>query len=149
MAATSHPVAGGARTPIAGAWAAGGVVAVVALAANLATFVVARLWGVDMSVRPPGGEEMVVGPGTITAMTVVPVLLGSVLLRTLRERGAVAWRVLGWVGLAVGVLTASAPFSVEAGSGTRVALACMHVVTGVVWVLVVHAALRRSARRMA
>jgi len=102
----------------------------------------ALLAGADFEVSRPGAEPMTVGPVTIALMTVAPLLLGGVVLAVATRRSPRVHTVLGWLGLAIGILTAPMPFTVHAGTGTQVALAAMHLVTGVVWWL----ALRRSSR---
>lgn len=124
------------------AWRSGMVAGGIALMVNLAVLTVAAITGADMSGHPPGQDAMDVGVAMVAAVTAVPVLLGSALLVVLRGRGGRVWRILALLGLIVGVTTAPAPFTVDAEGATRVALASMHVITGLVWFVVV----RRAAR---
>lgn len=111
-----------------------------ALLANLALLVLARLAGADFSVQPPGQAAMTVGVALVCVTTLVPVLFGTLFLVVLRARRRSHWRVLGVVGLLAGIFTAAAPFAVHAGSGTQMALAGMHILTGLAWFLVLRGA---------
>ena len=119
------------------AWRTGLVAGAIALVANLAVLAAAGLAGTDLTVKPPGQNAMTIGVAMVTATTVVPVLLGTALLVARRGSGAKAWRTLALLGLIVGVVTAPAPSTVEAEGATRLALASMHVITGLVWFAVV------------
>ncbi len=112
------------------------------LGLNLLIWAGALLAGADFEVSRAGAEPMTVGAVTIALMTVAPLLLGGVVLALATRRSPRALTVLGWLGLAIGILTAPMPFTMLAGTGTQVALAAMHVVTGVVWWL----ALPRSSQ---
>lgn len=107
-----------------------------ALLANLALMVVGRLAGADFSVQPPNQVVMRVGVTLVCVTTLVPALMGTLLLVGFRQRGRSGWRALGVVGLLIGIFTAAAPFTVQAGPGTQIALAGMHVLTGLAWFLV-------------
>jgi hypothetical protein len=115
---------------------------VVSLGLNLLIWAGAQLAGADFEVSRPGAQPMTVGPVTIALMTAAPVLLGSVVLAVATRRSPRAQPVLGWLGLVIGILTAPMPFTVQAGTGTQVTLAAMHLVSGAVWWLT----LRRSSR---
>ena len=141
--ATSHasPFAPGtART-----WQTGLTSGTAALATNAVVFAVARAAGADMLVRREVTEPaMAVGLGTVAAMTLVPMLAATLLLLAVRRWGPRSWRALAVIGLVVALVTVPAPFTVLAGTSTRVALALMHVVAGVAWFTVV----RRAATRL-
>ncbi len=62
---------------------------------------------------------MTVGVTLVCVTTLVPALMGTLLLVVLRQRGRSGWRVLGVVPLLAGIFTAAAPFTVQAGSGLR------------------------------
>lgn len=116
----------------------------VALAANLVILAVARLLGADMTVHRPGaGSPMTIGIGPVTVATVLPVLIATLLLLPLRRRVARAWRPMAYAGLVVGLLSVVLPFTVVAEGDTRTSLAAMHVVTGLVWFVVVGRAAAR------
>jgi hypothetical protein len=133
---TSPSVAGAAR---AGATSAG-----VAIAADLAVLGVATLAGADMVVRQSASQAAMRISGPVVAVTVlVPVFAGTLLLIAARRWGARGWRAVAAAGLALGVVSIVMPLAMEAAPGTRLALASMHVISGVSWFLVV----RRAATR--
>jgi hypothetical protein len=124
---------------------AGATSAGVAIAVNLAALGVATLAGADMVVRVSVSQPAMHISGPVVAVTVlVPVLAGTLLLIPARRWGARGWRALATAGLALGVLSVVTPLAVEAASGTRLALASMHLISGVTWFLVV----RRAATRL-
>lgn len=84
---------------------------------------------------------MQIGLGAVAVATLVPVLLGGLVLVVSAPRSRRAPGVLAWLGLAIGVLTVITPISAQADLGTKVVLASMHLTTGVVWWL----ALRRQS----
>lgn len=143
MSTTSTATAPTRTAPSPGAaWRAGAVAGLLAAALNVAVLLVAGAVGADLLVRPVAGQPAeTVGIPMVLLMTLAPVVVGTVLLVVLARR-ARAWDALAWIGLAAGLLTTPAPFFVDARLGTAVALAAMHVVTGVVWFVVV----RRAAR---
>ncbi len=128
-----------AFTPSTGhTWGTGLTSIGIALAANLTVLAVALLTGADMV-----AAQMSIGAFFVAMNTVVPLLIATLVLLPLRRWGAGAWRVLATTGLAIGLLSSPAPFTVSAENSTRAALAAMHVITGVVWFLIV----RRAAAR--
>lgn len=114
------------------AWRVGALVAAVALPANLVVWLVADAAGVPFEVTQ-GGDTQSVGPLMVIVMTLAPLLLGTLLLWATRSRAPRSWTVLAWVGLAVGLLSAALPLSVDASDGTSLSLAAMHVVVGLAW----------------
>ncbi len=110
----------------------------IALAANLVVLAVALQAGAEMV-----AAQTSIGVFFVAVNTVVPLLIATLVLLPLRRWGAGAWRVLATTGLAIGLLSSPAPFTVSAENSTRAALAAMHVITGVVWFLIV----RRAAAR--
>lgn len=128
-------------------WTTGLTSAAIALAGNLAVLAVARLAGADMLVqRDEATASMTIGVVPIALTSVVPTLLATVLLLATRRRGPRAWRALAATGLVVGIVTAPAPFTMLAETGTQVSLALMHAVTGGVWFAVVRRAAARDWR---
>lgn len=110
----------------------------VALAANLVVLGVARLADADMVVRRDASSlPMTVGVGLVVVTTVLPCLLATLLLLPLRRWGARAWRAMAFVGLAIGILTVPLPLSMVSEGGTRASLASMHVLTGLIWFVVI------------
>ena len=129
-----------AFTPSAGrTWRTGLTSTCIAVAVNLAVLGVALRVGAAMV-----AAQNSIGVFAVSVMTVVPLLVATLVLRTLRRWGARAWRVLATTGLAIGLLSSPAPFTVSAEDPTRVALAAMHVITGVVWFLVVRRAVAQA-----
>ena len=110
----------------------------IALTANLSVLAVALLAGVEMV-----AAQNSIGVFFVAANTVVPLLVATLVLLPLRRWGARAWRALATTGLAIGLASSPAPFTVSAENSTRAALTAMHVITGVVWFLIV----RRAAAR--
>jgi hypothetical protein len=110
----------------------------IALAANLAVLGVALLAGAEMV-----AAKTSIGVFFVAANTVVPLLVATLILLPLRRWGARAWRVLATTGLVIGLVSSPAPFTVSAENSTRAALTVMHLITGVVWFLIV----RRAAVR--
>ena len=128
-----------AFTPSTGhTWGTGLTSIGIALAANLTVLAVALLAGAEMV-----AAQTSIGVFFVAANTVVPLLVATFVLLPLRRWGARAWRVLATTGLAIGLVSFPAPFTVSAENSTRAALAAMHVITGVVWFLIV----RRAAAR--
>lgn len=114
--------------------------------ANLVVLSLGRLLGADMVVASSAGEPPVrVGVGPVVLMSVGPALLGGVVLRFVRRRGVLAWRVVGWLGLALGLASTAMPLSVVATSATTATLALMHVVAGLTWFTAMHRAVTREA----
>ena len=129
-----------AFTPSAGrTWRTGLTSICIALAANLAVLAVAVLAGAEMV-----AAQTSIGVFVVSVNTVVPLLVATLVLLPLRRWGARAWRVLVTTGLAIGFVSSPAPFTVSAEDPTRVALVAMHVITGVVWFLVVRRAVARA-----
>ncbi|MBA3989675.1 MAG: hypothetical protein H0X54_01350 [Propionibacteriales bacterium] len=134
---TTHPSVGSAA--LVGAKSAGA-----SLAANLAVLGVATLAGADMLVRPDANKPvMQVGVILVAATTLLPLLLATMLLIPARRWGARGWRALAVAGLVVGVVSVVMPLGAQARPGTQLALASMHVITGVAWFLVVRRATAR------
>lgn len=141
FAALSTPVRSGpAFTPSAGrTWCTGLTSIGIALAANLAVLAAALLAGAEMV-----AAQTSIGVLFVAVNTVLPLLVATLVLLPLRRWGARAWRVLATTGLAIGLLSSPAPYTVSAEDLTRAALAVMHLITGVVWFLVVRRAVAQT-----
>ncbi len=127
---------------VRGALTVGAVAAIGAAVGNLLVLLVGRLAGADMSVVQAGATEaMTLDAGLVALMTALPVAMGTAALAVATRWGRRGWMTVGWLGLAVGLLTTVSPFTVGATTSTAVTLAGMHVVTGVVWFVLV----RRSS----
>ena len=123
------------------------VVATTAAGANLVLWGLGRLVGVEFVVLPRGSapaEAQTISAGLVLASTVVPVLLGSVLLAATRGSSRRWWPRLAATGLVIGVVTVALPLGATAPAGTKWLLAAMHVVTGVTWFVQVRRALTQG-----
>lgn len=129
------------------AWDAGGTIILVALVVNFALLIGARVAGVDMTAQPSGGTAMEINGWLVFATTVVPLLIGGVLLYLTRRSRARAWPVLAVVGLAIGVLTTALPLTTTATVGTKTVLALMHLATGLIWFVVVMSKIRGGSAK--
>ena len=134
----AHPITRALAARAAAAAAAAAVLI------NLLVHAIGRAAGAELEVTQPGADgPMAIGPGNVLLMTVLPILLGGIILAVAIRWGGRAWNVLSWTGLFVGVLTIVMPFTVTATTATRVTLATMHLITGVAWFV----ALRHTSRR--
>lgn len=123
---------------------AAGVIALVSIVANLVAYVIARGLGTDFDVTRPDGATMTVSAPVVILTTLVPLVLGVIALVVAARWGARGWSALAWTGLALGVLTVVMPLSTEAADGTKAGLAVMHVLTGLIWFVIVRQTARRS-----
>jgi Family of unknown function (DUF6069) len=113
--------------------------------ANLAVLGVARLEGANMVIQTSVSRPAVhISIVLVIVTTLFPVLIGTLALIPARRWGSRGWRALAAAGLALGVLSVVLPLAMEAGPGTRLALASMHVIAGLTWFLIV----RRAATRL-
>jgi hypothetical protein len=119
----------------------GAGVALVAAVANSIVWAVARLAGADFEVTANDSTQDI-GLPTVLATTLAPLVLATFALWVTRRKPS-AWRVLAWVGLAIGVLSIVAPIAAEATAGTTTALVTMHLITGMAWFAGVFRALGR------
>ena len=139
---TSAPAPG--RSTTSAVLRTAGVAAAVAVVVNLLLLLVGRLAGGEMVLTPAaGGASQTVGVVPVVVATLVGLGLGAVLLLVVGRRGPRAWSAVAVLGLVGGVVTTPAPLMMSADTATHAALVAMHVLTGVVWFLVV----RRGARR--
>ncbi|WP_109473688.1 DUF6069 family protein [Ornithinimicrobium cavernae] len=123
-------------------WRTALTVGLVISALNVVILTLGRALGTDFVVQPAGSAATTeIGIGMVVAASVGPALLGGVALWLAARRGNRSWRAVGWLGLAVGLLTVPAPFTAQASTQTTLVLASMHVVAGVAWVI----AVRRQA----
>lgn len=115
------------------AWRASGLAALIAATASLVLYVAARFAGTDFHVTPAGAARGMDVSAVFVLITIaVPILLGTLVLRTLAGR-ARAWSVLAWTGLALGLVTTVIPLTASADTSARLTLAAMHVLTGAAW----------------
>ena len=142
-AATDAPAS--RRIPPGDAVRAGLVALVTAVVVNIVIVEAGTAVGADLEVTQ-GGATMRIGIPMVMAMTIGPLVVGTVVLAVAGRWGAHAWHLLAWAGLAIGVLTAAAPLLSDASVPTRLTLAVMHVVVGLAWFLAVRRALPDDAR---
>lgn len=109
--------------------------AAAALALNLIAFGIGRLAGASFVVTRPDGVSFPVAPLAVAAMTLIPMVVGACAVLVARRWWPKGVQILAWSGLAIGVLTVAMPLLSQASAQTRIALAAMHLITGVVWVL--------------
>lgn len=112
-----------------------GLVAAAAGVGNLVVFAVARALGADFDIVRPDGVGFTVGVVAVLAMTIGSLLAGGVALAVAGRWGRRGWDVVAWTGLALGVLTVVMPLTGAASPGTKAGLASMHLLTGLVWFL--------------
>lgn len=124
------------RIAVGAAMRAAGGAAVAALVLNFADRLVAGALGADFRVQV-GDATQTIGFGMVAFMTLGPMVLGALALVLASRWGRRGWDAVGWLGLVVGVVTVVLPLSADAGTGTRLALALMHVVAGVTWLVAV------------
>ena len=73
----------------------------------------------------------------VVVATIIPMAIGGVLTGFLSRRWAKAMFVMAWVGLVFGVVTMPSPLLATENRPTGVALAAMHLITGVAWFIAV------------
>lgn len=126
-------------------WRTTSAVAAVIAGANFVVLAAGHLFGADMRVaQTAGAVPTQIGVGPVLLMSILPAVLGGLALWLAARRGPAAWRAVGWLGLALGVLTVPMPFMVQASTGTSITLASMHLVAGVLWLI----AVRRAATHL-
>lgn len=137
MSITTAPGATSIGRALGAAAKTTGAAAVVAVVANVAVYAIGRGLGADFAAAPSGRQGLTIGAGLVLLTTVVPLVPAGVALAVASRWGAKGWRVVAWVGLAIGVLSVVMPLTIEATAGTKSALVLMHVLTGVTWFVVV------------
>lgn len=110
------------------------LVAGTAVAVNLAVWLVGWTANAEFSVTM-SGQAITITPIHVLLTTLISLALGALGVLLVRRRGPMGLRTLAVVGGAVGVLSASLPLQTEADGATMAALAMMHVLTGVIWLV--------------
>ncbi len=137
-----------ARRPGLSWWQAITAAAVAATVANLLILLTGRMAGASFEFVDRGELHVITALGVIT-ITVPPLVAGI---------GLAALLGLGWpgfirlaqvIGGGLALLTVAGPLMIDADSGTRLALALMHVVVAVAVVLSLEALWRRTTARRA
>lgn len=100
----------------------------VAVVSNLVIFAIGSIAGADWLAQ---GQS--IGWYLVVGASAVPLLIAAVVTSLLARVWHGAPRVLAWVGLAFGVLTAPSALIAAPQLGTALALASMHIVAGVAW----------------
>jgi hypothetical protein len=113
-----------------------GVAVAATVAINLVVLGIASTAGAPMLTGAADAPEPV-GVQAVVLASLVPMLLGAVLVVLVASRVPGLVRVLAWVGLSLGAVTAAAPLVLALDVSTGVALALMHLVAGVVWFVAV------------
>lgn len=131
-----------ARLEPPGALRVGAVAAGVAVVANLLVLLAGRAAGADAVVGRAGAAQTV-GALPVVVATIAGITAGTLLLLVLRRRGHRAWTAVAVAGPVLALATTPAPWSMAPQPATRVTLVAMHVLTGLVWFVLV----RRAARR--
>ncbi|WP_425307270.1 DUF6069 family protein [Ammonicoccus fulvus] len=111
---------------------------------NLIAYALGRLAGADLQVVRPDGASFAVNVPAILAMTLIPLVIGSIFVLLARRFWGPGVRVLRWLGLALRLLTLPMPLFSNATPATAATLASMHVIVGVVWFALL-GRLRRAA----
>lgn len=119
------------------------IAAFAALFANLLVYAIATRSGAGLGVHS-GGAFVVLSPAVIGVMSVVPVLLGAALTMMVGRRSSGAVAVLGLVGLGIGVVTTVLPLIMGLGAAAKASLALMHMLTGLIWWIVIGGTARRG-----
>ena len=120
------------------AWRIGALIAGLAAAVNLVVLALGRIAGADMNVQPAGAPTaMTIGIGLVVVTTVLPVLVGTLLLIAVRGRGGPAWRFLAAAGLVFGLASVAMPVLATATAATTTTLGSMHVVAALAWFVLV------------
>ncbi|MFB8003510.1 DUF6069 family protein [Nocardia sp. NPDC056000] len=114
-------------------WRTGVFVFATAAITDLVIFGIAKLAGADMVVTPRGGRTMTIGIGTIIGALFVAIALATLALAFLTRHRESLRRVLAAGGLAVGITSIALVLTAGATVETKIALASMHTVAGLIW----------------
>lgn len=114
-----------------------------AVAAACAAVVNAAIWGsgraADVGFVVPGrsGGESRVSISHVVVLTLASLAIGTAVAALAAIRSRRWWRGVVIAGVAVSVLSATAPLSLDAEIGTRLLLASMHLVVGAAFLVAV------------
>lgn len=109
-------------------------VAALALPVNLVVWLGGWAANVDFRLTM-NSYTVTITPIHVLLTTLIGLALGAAAASLVRRWGPVAWRTLAIVGAAVGVLSASTPIQADSDPTTAAALATMHVLTGLIWLV--------------
>lgn len=125
-------------------WPAIGAAAVAATAVNLLILLIGRVGGASFELVDGAALHAVTVGGVLTS-SVVPLVIGTVLATLLGLWWPGVFRLAQFVGAGLALLTVAGPLMADTDTGTRLALAAMHVVVGVAVVLSLEAIRRRTS----
>lgn len=109
-----------------------GLAALIALALNLVAFAAASAADATWF-----ANNMTIGWYMVVFATLIPIAIGAGITVLLARKWAAAPRVMAWVGLAFALVSVPMPFLMSSDTPTSLALAAMHVITGVAWFVAV------------
>jgi hypothetical protein len=141
---TTEPTALRSATPPSGGlWQYSLAATAVTAVVNLVIHTVVNSTGVSFVVAFGAGDKtMHITAAHVAALSVVPLLIASALAVVASRRSMSTLRAVQLVAGVVAVVSLGGPLSLTAELGAKVALASMHVVAGVAFVLVVERARR-------
>lgn len=102
--------------------------ALAALMLNLVAFAVASAADATWF-----ANNMTIGWYMVVFATLIPMAIGAGITVLLTRKTAAAPRVMAWVGLIFALVSVPMPFLMSSDAPTSLALAAMHVITGVAW----------------
>lgn len=129
-------------------WQAIGGAAAAATVVNLLILLIGRVGGASFEVVDGANLHLVTAGGVITS-SVGPLVAGTVLATLLGLWWPGFIRLAQVVGGGLALLTVAGPLMTDTDTGTRLALAAMHVVVGVAVVLSLEVIWRRTQARRA
>ncbi|QIK84406.1 DUF6069 family protein [Sanguibacter sp. HDW7] len=106
-----------------------GLAVVAALVVNVATFFVAKAAGASFTGDMPYAVNVV----GVAVASVVPIVIAVLVLSRIVRRWTRFQNTAAWLGLALALVSCASPFAVAADTATAIALALMHVFTGLAW----------------
>lgn len=107
------------------------VATVSALVANLIVFAIGTAADVTFDVESPQPISAV----TVALFTVIPLVLGAVVVALVSRRWSGFQHFAAWAGLAFALLTIAGSFGAAGDTTTALTLAAMHLVVGAAWFL--------------
>lgn len=109
-----------------------GLAALAALVLNLVAFAAASAADATWF-----ANNMTIGWYMVVFATLIPIAIGAGITVLLARKWAAAPRVMAWVGLAFALVSVPMPFLMSSDTPTSLALAAMHVITGIAWFVAV------------
>lgn len=109
-----------------------GLAALAALVLNLVAFAAASAADATWF-----ANDMTIGWYLVVLATLIPMAIGAGITVLLARKWAAAPRVMAWLGLAFALVSVPMPFLMSSDFPTSLALAAMHVITGIAWFVAV------------